>query len=79
MKGVATKYPKYLSAYRRIMSIGDLLTVHASETTGREMLAESAGNLNMTMLIKIQSNGMPVNVDITSPEAAAAYERGRAV
>jgi len=79
MKGVATKYPKYLSTYRRIMSIGDFLSVHAPETTGREMLAESADNLNMTMLIKMQSNGMPVNVDITSPEAAAAYERGRAV
>src|SRR5206468_3885627 len=38
-----------------------------------------ADNVNMTMLIKMQSNGMPVNVDITSPEAAAAYERGRAV
>ena len=79
MKGVATKYPKYLSTYRRIMSIGDLLTVHAPETTGREMLAESTDNLNMTMLIKMQSNGMPVNVDITSPEAAAAYQRGQAV
>jgi len=79
MKGVATKYPKYLSTYRRIMSIGDFLSVHAPETTGREMLAESADNLNMTMLIKTQSNGMEVNVDITSPEAAAAYERGRAV
>ena len=79
IKGVATKYPKYLSTYRRIMSIGDFLSVHAPETTGREMLAESADNLNMTMLIKMQSNGMPVNVDITSPEAAAAYERGRAV
>jgi sulfur-oxidizing protein SoxA len=79
MKGVATKYPKYLSTYRRIMSIGDLLTVHAPETTGREMLAESTDNLNMTMLIKMQSNGMPVNVDITSPEAAAAYQRGQAI
>ena len=79
MKGVATKYPKYFSAYGRIMSIGDLLTVHAPEKTGREMPAESADNLNMTMLIRMQSNGMPVNVDITSPEAAAAYERGRAV
>src|SRR3989454_1691926 len=79
MRGVATKYPKYLSAYGRVMSVGDFLTVHAPKTTGREMLAESADNLNMTMLIRMQSNGMPVNVDVTSPEAAAAYERGRAL
>ena len=79
LRGVATKYPKYLSAYGRVMSVGDFLTVHAPHTTGREMLAESADNLNMTMLIRMQSNGLPVNVDVTSPEAAAAYERGRAV
>jgi len=79
MKGVAAKYPKYFSAYGRVMSVGDFLTVHAPETTGRAMLAESADNLQMTMLIKMQSNGMPVNVDITSPEAKAAYERGRAL
>jgi len=79
MKGVATKYPKYLSALGRVMSIGDFLTVHAPEMTGREMLAESADNLTMTILIKMQSNGLPVNVDVTGPEAKAAYERGRAL
>jgi sulfur-oxidizing protein SoxA len=78
MRGVATRYPRYLPAYGRVMSIGDFLTVHGPETTGREMLAESLENVTMTMLIKMQSNGMPVNVDITSPEARAAYERGRA-
>ena len=79
MRGVATKYPKYFSAYGRVMSIEDFLTVHAPATTGREMLAEGADNLNMTMLIKMQSNGMPVNVDVTSPEAKLANERGRAL
>ena len=33
----------------------------------------------MAILIKMQSNGLPVNVDVTSPEARAAYERGRAL
>lgn len=79
MRGVATKYPKYLADYGRVMSIEDLLAVHAREHTGIAMLAGSAENIDMTMLVKMQSNGMPVNVDITSPEARAAYERGRAV
>jgi sulfur-oxidizing protein SoxA len=79
MKGVATVYPKYLPAYGRVMSIEDLVAVHASERTGTPMLAGSADNLNMTMLIKMQSNGMPVNVDITRPEARAAWERGQAL
>lgn len=79
MKGVATVYPKYVAAYRRVMSIEDLLAVHASERTGTPLLAGSDENLDMTILIKMQSNGMPVNVDVTSPEARAALERGRAL
>ncbi len=78
MKGVATRYPKYVKAYQRVMSIEDFLTVHAPEAAGLQMPAESDDNLNLTMLVKMQSNGMPVRVDIASPEAKAAYERGRA-
>jgi len=78
MKEAATRYPKYVKAYQRVMSIEDFLTVHAPETTGLQMLSQSADNLNMTMLVKMQSNGMPLKVDVTSPEAKGAYERGRA-
>lgn len=78
MKGVATRYPKYVKAYQRVMSIEDFLAAHAPEATGVQMLAQSDDNLNLAMLVKMQSNGMPVKVDVASPEAKAAYERGRA-
>ncbi len=78
MKGVATRYPKYVKAYQRVMSVEDFLTVHAPDTTGSPLLSQSPENLSLTMLIKMQSNGMPVNVDLTSTEAKAAFERGRA-
>ncbi|MBI3625615.1 MAG: sulfur oxidation c-type cytochrome SoxA [Candidatus Rokubacteria bacterium] len=78
MKGVATRYPRYVTAFQRVMSIEDFLTVHAPATTGLGMLAQSDDNLHMTVLIKMQSNGMPVSVDVSSPEARAAFERGRA-
>ena len=78
MKGVATRYPKFVTAYGRVMSIEDLLTVHGPETTGRQFHAQSADNLNLTMLVKMASNGMPVNVDTAGPEARAALARGRA-
>ncbi len=79
MKGVATRYPKYFPAHRRVMSIEEFLSVHAPETTGIELPAQGPDNTHMTILIKMQSNGMPVNADITSPEAKAAFERGRAL
>jgi sulfur-oxidizing protein SoxA len=78
MRGVATRYPKYVKAYKRVMSIEDFLTVHGPETTGRAYPAQSPDNLNMTMLVKMASNGMPVAVDIAGPEARAALVRGKA-
>lgn len=78
MKGMATRYPKYVAQYKRVMSIEDLLTVHAPGTTGSAMPAQSAQNLDMTMLVKMASNGMPVAVDLSSKENRAAFERGKA-
>jgi sulfur-oxidizing protein SoxA len=77
MRGVARHYPKHVATHGRVMSIEDFLTVHGPETTGMPFLAESAQNLDMTMLIKMASNGMPVEVDVKSPLARAAVERGR--
>jgi len=78
MRGVAPRYPKFVKAYGRVMSVEDFLEVHGPATTGLALAAESADNLNMTMLIKRASNGLPVNVDTASPEARAALARGKA-
>jgi sulfur-oxidizing protein SoxA len=77
MKGVATRYPKYVAQYKRAMSIEDFLTVHSPETTGTPLLAQSPENLDMAMLVKMASNGMPVAVDLSSKEHRAAFERGK--
>jgi sulfur-oxidizing protein SoxA len=78
MRGVAPRYPKPVKAYGRVMSVEDFLQMHAPETTGRAMASESFENLSMTMLVKRASNGMPVSIDVASPEARAAIARGRA-
>src|SRR5262249_31688358 len=78
MRGVATRFPKFIPRYGRVMSIEDFLTVHGPETTGTRFLMESDENLTMTVRIKMASNGLPVAVDTQSPEAKAALARGRA-
>lgn len=78
MRGVATRYPRFVPAHRRTMAIEDFLTVHGPETTGHELPMESAQNLDLTMLVKMASNGLPVAVDTTSPAARAALVRGEA-
>ncbi|HEV8585098.1 MAG TPA: sulfur oxidation c-type cytochrome SoxA [Methylomirabilota bacterium] len=78
MRGVATRYPRVVAEHGRVMSLEDFLTVHAETTTGRALPSEGAANLDLTVLIKMASNGMPVAVDTTSPAARAAIERGKA-
>ncbi len=78
MRGAATRYPRYVKAWGRVMSLEDFLEVHGPETTGRAYAAESRENLMLTVLLKMASNGLPVQVDATSPEARAAILRGRA-
>jgi L-cysteine S-thiosulfotransferase len=78
MKGVAARYPKVVGRYGRVMSIEDFLSVHGPETTGTPLPMESEANLNLTMLVKTASNGMPVAIDTDGAETRAALERGRA-
>lgn len=78
MKGVATRYPRHVAEHGRIMSLEEYLMMHAPATTGTAMPSESNQNLKMTVLVKMQSNGMPLNLDMASPEAKAALERGKA-
>jgi L-cysteine S-thiosulfotransferase len=78
LRGVATRYPKYVAAHGRVMAIEDYLTVHGPDTTGRPLPIESAENIDLTMLVKMASDGMPVAIDTTSAPARAALARGKA-
>jgi L-cysteine S-thiosulfotransferase len=78
MRGIATRFPKFVKPWGRVMSVEDFLEVHAPETTGRALPSQSAENLAMTMLVRRASNGMPVRVEVASPEARAALARGKA-
>jgi sulfur-oxidizing protein SoxA len=76
MVGAGTRYPKWFDQYRRMMSIEDLLAVHAPETTGHEMPTQGLQNLAMSVLIKNQSYGMPYQIDLGDPNVQAAVKRG---
>ena len=78
LRGVATRYPAVVARYGRVMSIEDLLSVHGPATTGHGYPMESLENLEMTVFVKMASNGRPVAIDTKSAEAQAALARGRA-
>lgn len=77
MRGVATRYPRHHAAFGRVMGLEDFVAVHAPETTGVEMAAEDRRHVHLVTLIKMASNGLPVDIDVTSREHQAAWERGR--
>ena len=79
MKGVATRYPRFVKSSGRVMSIEDFLTVHGPATTGRPFAMESDDNVQMATRVRMASNGMPVAIDLTSREARAALARGEAL
>ena len=79
MRGVATRYPRFVTAYGRVMSIEDFLDrARAGDDRRAAAAPRAADNLTMTMLVKMASNGLPVSVDLASPEARAALARGKA-
>jgi L-cysteine S-thiosulfotransferase len=77
LRGVAARYPRHVPAYNRVMAIEDYLTVHGPETTGQPLPIESAENLDLTMLVKMASDGLPVAIDTSSAPARAALARGK--
>lgn len=76
MTGVGAKYPKWMPKYSRMMSVEDFLAVHAPETTGDPMPSQGEANMAMSILVKMQSNGMPYQIDLKDPNVQAAVKRG---
>jgi len=75
---VAVRYPKHVPQYNRVMAIEDYLAMHGPGTTGTPLPIEGAENLDLTMLVKMASDGMPVVIDTSSAPARAALARGKA-
>lgn len=76
MVGVGARYPKWVARHRRMMSVEDFLAVHAPETTGHEMPSQGEQNMTMSILVKMQSNGMPYQLDLKDGNVQAAVKRG---
>ena len=77
MVGVGVRYPRWFAQYRRMMSIEDFLSVHGPETTGHPLPTQGQENLTMTILVKMQSNGLPYRLDVQDPNVQAAIARGQ--
>jgi len=76
LKGVATKYPKYDEKLSSTMTVESRVEYCAKTTLWREIKQGSAPNNAITMYVKAQSTGLPIQVDIQSKPVMEAYRRG---
>jgi len=77
MRGVGAGYPKYRAASSKVVNLEQQINICRDERMQAEPWKfNSRELLTMTVLVKYQSRGMPVNVHIGG-DAAPFFERGK--
>ena len=75
----AAGMPKWEPRLDKVLGIEEFVFRHAKATTGASWLMESDENIAMAVYLRNLANGQPMQVDVTSPGAKDAAERGRAL
>ena len=78
-KGWAAGMPKWEPRLQKVLGVEEFVTRHAKATTGHEWLMQSEENTALSAYLRFLANGAPIDVDITSAPAQAAYQRGKAL
>ena len=75
----AAGMPKWEPRLDKVLGIEEFVYRHAKASTGFDWLMQSDENTAMAVYLRFLANGQEMHVDVTSPEAKEAYERGRAL
>jgi L-cysteine S-thiosulfotransferase len=75
----AAAMPKWEPRLDRVLGVEEFVFRHTKATTGASWLMESEENIAMAVYLRSLANGAEMKVDVMSPGAKEAYERGRAL
>jgi sulfur-oxidizing protein SoxA len=75
----AAAMPRFEPRLDHVLGVEEFVFRHAKATTGATWLMESDENIAMAVYLRNLANGTPMQVDVTSPGAREAFERGRAL
>jgi sulfur-oxidizing protein SoxA len=75
----AATMPKWEPRLDKVLGVEEFITRHAKATTGANWLMETDENRAMSVYLHNLANGAAIAVDVTSPPAKAAFERGQAL
>ncbi|QKT03399.1 sulfur oxidation c-type cytochrome SoxA [Ectothiorhodospiraceae bacterium 2226] len=76
LEDVGARYPRWFDDHERMMSVEDFLAVHSPQTTGHELPAQGLENITMSVLVRMQANGQPYQLETDDPNVQAAIDRG---
>jgi sulfur-oxidizing protein SoxA len=71
--------PKWEPRLDKVLGVEEFVFRHAKATTGENWLMQSDQNLALSIYLHFLANGEAINVDVTSPGAKEAFERGKAL
>ena len=75
----AASMPRWEPRLNKVLGIEEFVARHAKATTGQVWPMESNENIALAVYLRFLANGTPINPDVTSGPAKAAYERGKAL
>jgi sulfur-oxidizing protein SoxA len=75
----AAGMPKWESRLNKVLGVEEFIARHTPATTGAELPMETADNIDLSVYLHNLANGQAITVDLSSPEAKAAYQRGAAL
>ena len=75
----AVHMPKWEPRLNKVLGAEEFIARHAKATTGADWLMQSSDNTDMSIYLHSLANGQEIKVDLSTPGAKAAYERGVAL
>lgn len=75
----AVQMPKWEPRLNKVLGTEEFIARHAKATTDAEWLMQGEANTDMSVYLHSLANGEEIKVDLSTPEAKAAYERGVAL
>lgn len=77
LDGVAATYPKFNKSLNRTVGLTTQVEMCGKNATQTDIPVDSKENTLLVTYINNLSHDMPINVDVTSKEGKASFERGR--
>lgn len=75
----AAEMPKWEPRLNKVLGTEEFIARHAKATMNADYLMQSAANTDLSVYLHSLANGEAIRIDLSSPAAKAAFDRGEAL